>query len=390
MNYARNSAGPRGTARPRKGLTAFCVVGRAFLVLGACSVSIAPVPASCAQRPPRGLFVSVIQNPPVFSSRKQIMELVDYAQRAQVQDLFVQIYRANRAWFPSRVADASPYVACRDSVGEDPFALLIRQAHASGIRVHAWLNLLSLSNNADAVILRKYGRSILTRNLKEKKKLEDYKIDSQYFLEPGDHRVRAELSDMVDEILLLYPELDGIEFDYIRYPDKNPFYGFTPENMERFKRFTGCKEIEEGSAAWTDWKRRQVTELLEILVKRVRRLRPAMQVSTTGCAPYVRAYREAFQEWPSWLERGLVDFVTLMSYSTDTKEFAKYVAEAKEKADFGKVNVAVGAYTFTQTPEVFARQFRLCEEQAGRACVVFHYGSLLENPRLGDPLLQEE
>jgi len=58
---------------------------------------------------PRGLFVSVMQNPTVFSSRAQMDKLIDFAKKAEIKILFVQIYRANKAWFPSQMADSRPY-----------------------------------------------------------------------------------------------------------------------------------------------------------------------------------------------------------------------------------------------------------------------------------------
>jgi uncharacterized lipoprotein YddW (UPF0748 family) len=338
--------------------------------------------AKCSEPAGRALFVSVVQHPPVFSSRQEIMKLIDFAKQAHIKILFVQIYQKGQAWFPSRVADATPYEKCRKALFEDPFALLIRQAHHQGIQVHAWLNLLSLGNNTNANFLKKYGTDVLTRNLKEKNKLEDFEIDKQYFLEPGDWRVRDDLAKMVEEILRAYPDLDGIQFDYIRYPDRNPHYGYTKINIELFKKTYGIKTIDEESPIWKDWRRAQVTGLLARLVKIVRSLRPNMQVSTTGCMPWARAYYEAYQDWSSWLSGGLVDFVTIMDYSVDLKEFERWITTLKEKrTDFSKVKIAVGAYKLVHSPEIFEREFGSCEKM-GTTCAVFHYGSVLENPEL--------
>ena len=334
----------------------------------------------CNEPPARALFVSVIQNPPVLSNREDIKGLIDFAKKAHIKVLFVQIYHAGQAWFPSKIADSAPYEKSRKAVLEDPFALLITQAHAQGIQVHAWLNLLSLGSNVNAIFIKKYGTDVLTRNLKEKIKLEDFKIDRQFFLEPGDYRVRDDLTKMVEEILNAYPDLDGIQFDYIRYPDSHPHYGYTKVNIERFKKATGLEIIDEESPIWKDWRRAQVTELLTKLVKTVRSRRPNMQVSTTGCMPYPRAYYEAYQDWSSWLSRGLIDFVTIMDYSIDLRQFERWIKAVKEKtADFSKVRISVGAYKMVHSPEIFEQEFRSCEKM-GVTCAIFHYGSVLESP----------
>ncbi|MFH1799343.1 MAG: family 10 glycosylhydrolase [Candidatus Omnitrophota bacterium] len=362
-----------------------------------CSFFIWQAPVRCdnltprASSPSRGLFVSLIQNPPTLSNREAIMKLVDFAKKARIKILFVQIYRANQAWFPSKVGDPAPYEAALKTLGEDPFAFLIQEAHDAGIEVHAWLNMLSLSANEDAPLLKKYGSDILTRNPEEKRTLADYKIDSQYFLEPGDTRVRKELVAMVEEIVRTYPLLDGVQFDYIRYPDSHPRYGYTPVNMERFRNSTGLKKIKEGSRAWNDWKRAQVTELLKLLVQKARAIRSDIHVSATGCMSYVRALHEAFQDWPSWVNSGLVDFVTVMNYSPDPAEYEQWTGVAKDKvSDRTRLYMGVGVYKLVHAPEVFEKEFRSCAESGIGLCAVFHYGSLLENPALEKPLLSRE
>ena len=348
-----------------------------FLALGI--VFVFSAVAQCKEPPPRALFVSVIQDPPVFSSRDAIVTLVDFAKQARIKILFVQIYHSGQAWFPSKVADDSFYEKYRKILSEDPLALLIKEAHAQRIEVHAWLNLMSLGSNANAYFLKKYGTEILTRNLNAKSSLEDYKIDGQYFLEPGDPRVKDDLTKTVKELLRAYPDLDGIQFDYIRYPDPSPHYGYTKINIERFKKASGLKIIDDESPIWKDWKRQQVTETLGALVKTVRSMRPKMQVSTTGCMPYARAYYEAYQDWASWIGQGLIDFVTIMDYSIDLKQFERWIRAVKEKTtDFSKVRISVGAYKVVHTPEIFEAEFQSCEKM-GTACAIFHYGSLLES-----------
>jgi len=353
------------------------------LVIILCALFFFQSPAAGGEDLVRALFVSVIQDPPVLSSRESIDALVEYAKKARVKILFVQIYYANKAWFASKIADPGPYEACLKNVSEDPLALLIKKAHESGIEVHAWLNMLSLNNNKDSFLLKKYGTGILTRNRKEKHSVEDYMIDHQYFLEPGDMRVRAELCDIVGEVLQAYPGLDGVQFDYIRYPDTKPAYGYTEANIERFKAAMGCIPPGECSKAWKDWKRSQVTELLAALAEKAHSVRPGIRVSATGCMPYVRAYYEAFQDWPSWLDRGLVDFVTIMNYSSSPSEFERWIVKTKTRvADFKKVSICLPAYKLVNSSAVFDQELCACERSGCGGYVVFHYGSLLEDPAL--------
>ncbi len=347
-----------------------------------------PFSARSDEPSPRGLFVSIIQDPQVLSSRKAILQLIHFSKKARIQLLFIQIYFANKAWFPSKVGDPTAYESCLREVGEDPIRLLIREAHASGIQVHAWLNMLSLNNNEQAPLLQKYGTQILTRDRQEKKSLSDYKIDNQYFLEPGDPRVRDELKKMIEEVLSQYPELDGIQFDYLRYPDTHPVYGYTAMNVERFKKEMPEGKIEDQNPVWKDWKRRQVTDLLELLAQRAREIRSEIKISATGCMPYPRAYEEAFQDWPSWINRGIVDFVTVMDYSPIPKQFERWILNVVPQVhDIKKMNIGIGVYKLLELEETFAQEVEFCENSDVGACVFFHYGSFLESPGLIEPLV---
>jgi uncharacterized lipoprotein YddW (UPF0748 family) len=121
---------------------------------------------------------------------------------------------------------------------------------------------------------------------------------------------------MVRELLRAYPELDGVLFDYIRYP-------------------------------------------------------------------YARAYYEAFQDWPSWVDGGIVDSVVLMDYSPTPCEFGRWLSRARGKvADFGKVKIAVGAYKLKGSPDPFCRELDICRAMPSGGIVIFAYGDLVSDPEL--------
>lgn len=349
-----------------------------------------PGSGSCYEEFDRGLFVSAIQDPPVLASREAIEGLVEFAREARIGTIFIQAHYRNRSWFRSETADGTPYEECLEYVGEDPLKVLITEAHSAGIEVHAWLNMLSLGSNCEAPILSRHGTDVLTKNKLPKRSLEDYKIDGQYFLEPGDERVREAVSAIVSEVVLAYPDLDGIQLDYIRYPDQHPAYGHTEANVKRFTEATGLGDTGECSETWKKWKRDQVTEALEIAVRAARSIRPAIKVSATGCMPYSRAYHEAFQDWPSWIDRGIVDFVTVMSYSPYPEEMERWITRAREKtSDFRKVMIGVGAYKLLRSGGIFRRELRISEDSGAGGFVVFHYGSFLEDPDLARVLAGE-
>ncbi|MCG3177268.1 MAG: hypothetical protein MOGMAGMI_02236 [Candidatus Omnitrophica bacterium] len=348
---------------------------------------MASAPAS-AEGPSRALFVSVLTAPAVFESRQAMDELVRFSSDSGVTILYVQVYRSGRSWVPTSSGDTAPYEQCRAALGEDPLAYLIRAAQSRGIEVHAWINLLSLGANNDAPILKRYGAGVLTRNTSIKWGLESYKVDKQFFLEPGDPRVREWLGQLVEDVARTYPELDGIQYDYIRYPDTEPSYGHTAENLRRFRDQAGRAPKGEQDPEWREWKRQQVTSLVRELTERVHAVRPALKVSTTGLVPYSRALLESYQDWKDWIESGLVDHVTLMCYSSEPGKFEYYLEDAKRRlGSLERVHIAVGAYSAVERPEVFTRQWEQAEASGAAASAVLHYANLVERPELARPLL---
>lgn len=351
------------------------------------ALSIPPAAAEAAPGPIRALFVSVLQSPPVLDSREAMDELVRFSAQNGVKILYVQVYRSGLSWVPTACGDTAPYERCRAALGEDPLAYLIRIAHAEGIEVHAWINLLSLGANKEATILRRYGAGVLTRNTAVKWGLESYKIDEQLFLEPGDPRVRAWLGQLVEDVAHAYPDLDGIQYDYIRYPDTRPAYGHTAENLRRYRAHSGKSPQGESDPDWREWKRQQVTTLVRDLTARAHAVRPGLRVSTTGLMPYSRALLESYQDWKDWIESGLVDHVTLMCYSSDPGKFEYYLEDAKRRlGSLDRAHIAVGAYSALESPETFARQWAQAESSGAGASAVLHYGNLLERPELAVPL----
>ncbi len=112
--------------------------------------------AHCEDAIKYGMLVTVLQDPVTLGSRAEIEKLVKFAKDNRIDTIFMQAYRANKSYFPSKVGDSTPYDVCAGNVGEDPLGLLIKRSHAEGIKVYAWLNMMSLGENKNAHLIKKY------------------------------------------------------------------------------------------------------------------------------------------------------------------------------------------------------------------------------------------
>ena len=108
-----------------------------------------PAPETTAAPPPDAprlaLWLPCEGTVRVLEQPERVDALLEHAAALGATDLFVQVFRGGRAWFETDLADATPFIAAREVSGVDPLALLLTRAGEAGLRVHAWINALSLS-----------------------------------------------------------------------------------------------------------------------------------------------------------------------------------------------------------------------------------------------------
>lgn len=385
------------------------------------AVALAP-PVTHAQTaiPPvaarRGLWVPCEGAVRVLDDASRVDRLIADAKALGTTDLFVQVYRGGRSWFDSQIADATPFRAARDkSGGVDPLGRLIEAAHANGLRVHAWMNALSLSESRnatllarlgpDAVLVDRRGRSILSYPDLEVPAPDRawYRMGTpQVWLDPAAPTVPETLAAITAEVLGRHPGLDGIHLDYIRHPDVLPFspgsrfgvgldFGYGTAARARFERETGLTapigDALANADRWDAWRRDRVTEVVERVASAARTAKPGVAVSAAVWAYADRAYLSILQDWRGWLDTRLLDFAVPMAYTTDDR-LLNYLAKASIGGVGGdRVWIGLGAWLFTSDPARarIQRDAMLALRPAGIA--LFSYDAIAETPALRGALV---
>jgi uncharacterized lipoprotein YddW (UPF0748 family) len=360
--------------------------------------------------PRRGLWVLAEGSQRVLESADRIETLLVDAERIAATDLFVQVYRGGRAWYDAELADAAPYEKLLKTTGGDGLAMLIAGAHARGLRVHAWVNVLSLSHNAKAPIIETLGRdSILTdrrgRSLLDYPKFEVPQPDRAYYrmgtpglsLDPGAAGVREYLVATFGELLERYPELDGLHLDYVRHPGVLPFvpgsrfgvgldFGYGEGSRAKFQRDTGLAAPREGNMVnltrWDDWRRDQVTELVAAIHERVREQGPDIELSAAVIAYADRAYLTLAQDWLRWIEDDLLDFAVPMIYTLDNR-LLRYQAERFAGKHAERTWAGLGTWLFARRPDGAFAQLEIAESAGLAHHALFSYDSMVDAREAG-------
>ena len=352
--------------------------------------------------PVKGVWVTCFSAKRALYSRDAAFNLVRFCKKSGIDEIYLQIYRSGASYYDTKINDRAKYEEMLRAAGVDTIDVVLKEAKRCNIKVLAWVNVLSAGKKRDVDILKKFGDGVLTRDqyLRSPMRTEDvnesdkyYLRDEQLFLEPGDPRVSEYMTSILDDIITRYPDLSGFHLDYVRYPYPVPFiprssfnkfgltYGYGEENIKRFKEKTGLDPLSmaydnENSLIWDNWKRDQVTNLVDTLVKYIKNKSLEALISCAVIPSPDTAFSAAFQDWPWWLENGTVDYVVLMNYTKNNQLAKEITRSSLAQRGKGKVYIGIGNFLMKNDPQILSEQEKMIESLNPDGIAYFSYDFL--------------
>jgi len=352
--------------------------------------------------PVKGVWVTCFSEKKVLYSKESALELIKFCKKSGISEIYLQIYRAGLSYYDTKINNRLKYEYMLKLAGVDTIDTILKEAKRCDVKVFAWMNVISVGKTRKIGVIEKFGEAILTKDqhLRSPMRSEDinesdkyYLRDDQLFLEPGDPRVGDYMVSIIDEIITRYPDLSGVHLDYIRYPYPVPYvprssfnkygltYGYGEENIKRFKEKTGLDSLtmnynNENSFIWDDWKRDQVTGLVDKLAKFIKNKSPKMLVSCAVIPSPETAFSAAFQDWPLWLENGIVDYIVIMNYTTNNQLAKENTRSALSQRGKGRVYIGVGNFLMKFDPQLLSEQLRIIESMNPDGIAFFSYDFL--------------
>lgn len=323
---------------------------------------------------------------PGFYNHPQVDELVANVQRAGANTIIVQVRRHGDAWYNNSFEPRAVEPLLAPAAAFDPLGYLIEKAHSQGIQVHAWL-VVSVSCRPDD---RLWGhpQHVCTNHGPGAQGAERWTTATFEGVQVGDldfgHPAAITYMErVVQHLLTAYPALDGIHWDYIRFGGRS--YGYNQVSLDRFNaahgRPAGSRPAPD-DPAWSQWRRDRVTELARRLYIRAKAIKPAVQVSAAtitwggagndGGFAASAAYERVFQDWPAWLEEGILDFAVPMHYFEEGVPRTRAWYDGWLSFDRGRAGrraIVAGIGAWLNTPEQNLGQARraLAPDEQGRA-----------------------
>lgn len=191
------------------------------------------------------------------------------------------------------------------------------------------------------------------------------------FLDPGHPEAMRLVHHAALDVARRY-EVDGLHWDYIRYPQLDSGYNETA--IRRFNAEYGLPgKPAPSDPRFSAWRRRQITDFLGWVNADVWQVNPKLQISAAVFANHKDAVTNRLQDWGAWLQEGLLDFCVPMNYSADTaKGFSPKVLEARNHAGIRRIYMGQGGYM--NTPAATVAQLQDARSQKFQGTVLFSYG----------------
>ena len=266
----------------------------------------------------------------------------------------------------------------------DPLQVTIEAARGRGLAVHAWVNThlvwgpaapprspqhLVNAHPEWLAVPRSLGRELYGLDPRAPgyvARLLEYAAANTatvegLFTSPSHPAVQERVRQVWVDLARNY-DLDGIHFDYVRFP--SPQFDYSRGALQRFAawvkpRLPAARYVRLAAAAeqdpyalvealpeyWDVFRRDSISALVRSVYRAVKALRPELVVSAAVLPDRRRAREQRFQAWTAWLADGILDVAVPMAYTTDPEQFRDWIAGAHAAAGSGaRLWAGVGAY----------------------------------------------
>jgi uncharacterized lipoprotein YddW (UPF0748 family) len=231
--------------------------------------------------------------------------------------------------------------------GWDPLSFLLAEAHAAGMEVHAWFNVYKIRGPAPV------DQSVPPHPTLAHPQWA-VQVEGESWFDPGLPDVRTYLLRVALEIVQLY-EVDGIQFDFVRYPGR-----IFPDD-ESYRRFGRGRSRDE-------WRRANIDTFITDFYDAAVALKPMLKVGSTPVGFYnglsdgngSGSYSRYSQDSPGWLQKRKHDYLVPQVYwdigdSQGDPDFALLVRRWQQGAAGRHIYVGIGAYKPSVAREIPAQ-----------------------------------
>ena len=284
------------------------------------------------------------QNP--GATQDHVRGVFERARKARFNMVFFQIRGNADAFYEPGLEPWSALLTgtLGKSPGWDPLEFAIAEAHGQGLELHAWMNTFPVwrgparpTESFPRQIVLDHPEWIVCDSSGTPMPLEQR---GYVWGSPGNPAVREHVLNVVRDLVLRY-DIDGIHFDYIRYPEDSPKAGYSHDSVS-VARFNS-PDSNPAFLSWEDWQREQVNTFVFDAYNTITDLKPWVKMSAAVIGKYEgtgwTSYHAVYQDPRRWMELGKIDFIVPMVYwqrSHPTHPFVPLITEWHDRVAFDR------------------------------------------------------
>ncbi len=265
-------------------------------------------------------------------------------------------------------------VADRAKEHGDQIAACVAACKKYGVQIHVWKVNWNLGNAVP--------KDFVERMRKENRLQKNARGEELEWLCPSHpENQKLETAAMV-EVAKKY-DVDGIHFDYIRYPDGD--HCFCDGCRERFEAAIGSKianwprdVLRDGDLRnrWLDWRRGNITAVVKATSEQARAIKPKIKISAAVFRNWSTDRDAVGQDWKLWCDKGWMDFVCPMDYTASNHKFENEVVSQIEWAGTKPCypGIGVSASSSHFGPERVIEQIEIARKHHTGGFIIFNYG----------------
>ncbi|MFD4598441.1 glycoside hydrolase family 10 protein [Streptomyces sp. NPDC058464] len=332
----------------------------------------------------RGMWLATVSNRDwpsrtglsAADQHKELTAFLDKAVHHRLNTVMLQVRPTADAFWPSPHEPWSEYLTGTQGKdpGWDPLGTAVEEAHARGLRLHAWFNPYRIANHTDP------GRLVASHPAR---KNPDWAVPygGKLYYNPGIPAVRTFVEQAILDAVAKYP-VDAVHFDDYFYP--YPVAGQTFDDDAAYDAHGG--DFSSRAA----WRRDNIDKLVTEIADGVRKLRPGTRFGISPFAVWrnattdsrgsdtkagVETYDDLYADTRTWVQKNWIDYIVPQVYwqiGNSAADYAKvvdwwagvakgsgtalYIGEALYQAG------AAGAPSAWQDPAELSRHLTLADQ----------------------------
>lgn len=322
-----------------------------------------------------------------LTSSKDISKIINNAVSLKSNKIFLQFRALGTVYYPSALDIPTA------DVDSELLNRLFKEARKNNIEIHAWLNVCYIWSKDR---FPDYPNHIINKSIKSLvEPIESKRSSEGYFLHPNDKANLSEIKSIIKELARLY-DIKGIHLDYFRYPKEELHtskfgrtqyaleYSVDPLNALQYPdRYIEERNFASYMYLQTSYRNFLINELTDALASirnYMQKELPKLKLSVAVKPNPIAAKHRFLQDWASWLENNLCDFVVLMNYNPELNNFVNNLDLTKKNVDIKKIMVGIATYNIPES-EV-TKRVAMVKNSDYQGYVLFSYNYIYRQKQL--------